>query len=134
MRSWMKYWLMAVSSAERTSCRTLRISGLPFIAPPDRATRVGAGSYPARPEDVSFGHERKGSSGPPGRRLRAEAMERGVGEGVLQGAAVEARLDDGLGRAGRAARGPGHAARLRLRARHRLARRVPLHARRPPDG
>ena len=64
-----------------------------------------------------------------GRRRTAEKTR----QGLREDAGVEEGLDHGLGRAGRAARGPGYAARLRLRARPRLAGGVPLHPRRAAD-
>src|SRR5215472_1352933 len=106
MRAWMKYWLMAVSSAERTSCRTLRISGLPCMRPPGRAPRAGAGSYPGPGDDVSFRHERKGSADSARRRVGAPALERGVREILRQGGRLEEGLDHGLGRSDGAARRP----------------------------
>src|SRR5262245_7440367 len=41
----MKYWLIAVSSAESTSCRTWTTSSFPFMAIP--FSRAERGSYPA---------------------------------------------------------------------------------------
>ena len=48
IRAWMKYWLMAVSSAQSTSCRTLRISGSPFTRTSTDALRGILSRAPAR--------------------------------------------------------------------------------------
>src|SRR5262249_24505849 len=53
MRAWMKYWLMAVSSAHRTSCRTWMTSSLPFMAPPARG--FARDLTPYAPEEAERG-------------------------------------------------------------------------------
>src|SRR5471032_2218528 len=129
----MKYWLMAVSSAERTSCRTFRISGSPFIR--CLLETLSAGILPRRVgHDVSFAHERERPAGTAGHRGWTRAMGWGGRQGAGEKPGLEEGLDDRLRGACRAAGRTRHAAGPGLRARPRLAGGVPLHARRPPDG
>src|SRR5690349_22551056 len=130
MRAWMKYWLIAVSSAESTSWRTLRMSGSPCTRTSNGLTPWILSPFRA---EVSFPHEREGSAGPRRRRRGAHALEEDRREDIREDAAVEVRLDDRLRSARRAAGGPRHAAGLRLRAGPRLAGGVPVHPRRPGD-
>ena len=127
----MKYWLMAVSSADRTSCRTFRISGSPFT----RTSQTADAGHliPSRRPSYHSAHERERSPGAGVGRGRPQALGRESREGVREDAPLEEGLDDGLGRAGRAARGARLAARVRLRAGPRLAGGVPVHPRRPGD-